>query len=169
MNSIFEIVNRIFTPRVFENGSLSPIQKWISGDWISLDQLIAISEVYVEGGEYPYEYRSTERRLSVGYSLHYMPAEVPFIGIPPVGTGCLKYSYGMSEYTTTDKSTIGSRDQLVSESTFTGRTTYRYYKFDLIAGFYEDQVKLQSKLNELINVWELYRIQKEITHTSHKK
>jgi len=169
MSSIYEIVYRIFTPRLFENGSLSPIQRWISGDWISLDQLIAISDVYVEGGEYLYKHESTEKRLSVGYSLHYIPVEMPFIGTPPVTTGCLKYSYDMSERRTTDKSTIGSRDTLISESIFNGKTTYRYYKFDPVAGFYEDQVKLQLKLNELINAWEQYRVQKEMAYTNHKK
>ena len=165
---LFEIVNRIFTPRVFEDGSLSPIQKWISGDWIALDQLIAISDVYVESGKYSYEYTAGEQ-LNVGYSLHYIPVEIPFIGTPPAATGCLKYSHGMSKLITTDKSTIGSRDQLISESTFNGKTIYRYYKFDPITNLYEDQVKLQSKLNELINVWEQYRVQKEMAHTNHKK
>jgi hypothetical protein len=139
----------------------------VSGDIISLDQLVAISDVSVcaeddmpHGHGYSYGYE--KHKLCLSYSLHYIPVEMPFIGLQKSEQACLQYRYKMSVRTTDDKSTLGPHNNIINEREFMGKKSYEYYELDPKTMRYTDEISMSKKLEELISVWELYRVQRSL-------
>jgi hypothetical protein len=143
-----------FVPRYFDDGTLSPVQRWVTGDLISLDMLAAITKISISTFNNIPSYRE-HGQLYLTFSFVFTPVEVPFQGLSEKCS--LNYCFKLDEHIVLPNQMAPSGAHVVNESAF-GKT---YHTSDPDGNFTYVN-KVQKRIDELVSYWEQYKIQRKV-------